>query len=1459
MLFHEVSEPRARTYFRQAAFSIEGDFDPQCCSAAWNALMRRHELLRSVFDYESTSHFLQLVLKERTLDFASEDLRGLDPAARESRIERYCTEDRARGFDLRRDCLMRIQVFRRAQHSFEMIWSHPHILLDGWSGSVLMAEFAHIYTALRKGRTWDLPPPPSYQGYVDAVAATSADEALTYWRGQLRGYERLASLPKAAGARRAPTPRPQEHVLSPGSERSILLERLAAGCGATVNTVMRAVWGVVLSRYNDCDDVVFGSVVSGRHVDAPGVERLVGMVINTVPVRVRTVAGEGFVSLVRRLQYDMVQAIPHDHVALAAVQGSSALPAGLLDHLLVFENYPAADALHNGSSSGLGFHVTSVRTREQANYAFGIVVHPGECLSMSFPYDANVHTRGQMVQLEQQLLAVIDQVIADRDIPVECLEILPAVERDELEHRATGPELPRATGQSLIDLWQAQVDAAPGRIALEFAGEQLTYSQLDEWANTVASDLECRYSPRLEEPIGVLATRGMGRVAALLGILKLGAVYLPLSPGLPAERIHHMLHDAGCRVVLTDGAGQAAIEAVRPGLALVIPRRVAAPEWSADRSHRSSQAAYIIYTSGSTGRPKGVVVEHGGFVNMILEQINGFGVTERDRVLQFASCSFDASLSEIFMALLTGATLVLIDEETMRDGDGLRAYLSERKISVVTLPPSYLRTLERATLPSLRVLITAGEPAHRADALHYATRLRYFNAYGPTEVSVCASFHEVRADAEYPFGIPIGRPLANTTMRILDRAGRLMPRGAVGEICIGGRGLARGYQNSPELTAEKFVRSPFAGEDRLYRTGDTGLMLEDGNILYLGRRDAQVKLNGFRIELGEIESVLRAFPGVRDAAATVHVVAAEQRQLAAYVVGEAVDLAALQRHLGAVLPSQMAPRTLSRLAHLPRTIAGKIDRRALPVPDLAAPYLNRAPASAAERVVAAALQDVLGCPNVGAYDSFRALGGDSLTAIKVVNRLRRLGLSIAIQQVLRLDRVAAIAEFVRDAARESEPVRGTLPLTPIQRAFFSDRSAPLGHFNHAVLLASAEPLQESAVQAAIDILWRHHDALRQRFPDAGRRAEGEIMDPDLPPRTRFVDLCGTANAWNVVRTDVERLHRSIDIESGPLLHVVCYRLAEGDHLLFVAHHLVTDAVSWRFLVEDLITAYGQSQCGAPVQLPAKTTSYQAWARALVAYGTSEALQREAPFWQEVERSRVHPLPVDGTRIPHHYGQTATISLRRPAFGGIADSTMQAVLLAALARARAAWDGRDATRVMLTSHGRIAPMPDIDVTRTVGWFSAEFPFVLINPGRRDILYDAEAIEHELAKIPGRGIGYGVLRWLTSGGLATHAQPDVSVNYVGRSEQRSWAGFAISERLSGYSVGALPRTSLLELEAMLDGGSLKVSICYCPAIHHPETVAALGALLGTELQAAFADLTARDRKPNDDCILTHFASK
>jgi non-ribosomal peptide synthase protein (TIGR01720 family) len=775
---------------------------------------------------------------------------------------------------------------------------------------------------------------------------------------------------------------------------------------------------------------------------------------------------------------------------------------------------------------------------------------------------------------------------------------------------------------------------------------------------------------------------------------------------------------------------------------------------------------------------------------------------------------------------------------------------------VVTLPPSYLRTLEGATLPSLRVLITAGEPAHRADALHYATSLRYFNAYGPTEVSVCACFHEVRADAEYPAGIPIGSPLANTTIRILDRAGRLMPRGAVGEICIGGRGLARGYQNSPELTEEKFVRSPFAGEDRLYRTGDTGLMLEDGNILYLGRRDAQVKLNGFRIELGEIESVLRACPGVCDAAATVHTVAGEHRQLSAYVVGEAVDLDALHRHLSAVLPSHMVPPTLSRLAHLPRTIAGKIDRRALPVPDFAAPSLNRAPASAAERAVAAALQDVLGRANVGAHDSFRALGGDSLSAIKVVNRLRRIGLSIAIQQLLRLDRVAAIAEFVRDTGRESEPVRGTLPLTPIQRAFFSGRSAPLGHFNHAVLLASVEPLRESAVQAAIDILWQHHDALRQRFPDAGRSAEAEIMDPDLPPRTRFVDLCGTANAWNVVRTDVERLHRSIDIESGPLLHVVCYRLAEGDHLLFVAHHLVTDAVSWRVLLEDIITAYGQSQCGAPVRLPPKTTSYQTWARALVAYGTSDALQREAPFWQEVERSRVHPLPADGARIPHHYGQTATIGLRSPAFGGITDSTMQAVLLAALARARAAWDGRDATRVMLTSHGRIAPMPDIDVTRTVGWFSAEFPFVLINPGRRDILYDAEAIEHQLAKIPRCGIGYGVLRWLTSGELTMHAQPDVSVNYAGRSEQRSWAGFDISERLPGSSVGALPRTSLLELEAVIAGGLLEMSLRYCPAIHHPETMAALGASLGSELRAAFAALKTRDRNEHNDSIQTYF---
>ena len=643
---------------------------------------------------------------------------------------------------------------------------------------------------------------------------------------------------------------------------------MAARNGVTTATVLHSLWGILLGRYNDTDDVVFGSVVSGRPPEVAGVERMVGLFLNTIPVRVRMKPAATFAGLLQEVQRTGMENMRHDHLQLAEVQAESAMKRGLFDHVLVFENYP-----DNAAACGAGFVVTSVETREHVNYDFGVLILPGTPFRIQFNYNGRAYSAGQMERIEMHFRTLLDQVLRNDRVPLDDLDILTPSEQTV----AMGPRVP-CPSTTLAGLWEAQVARTPDHTALSFDERSWSYREVNERANQVAHALRTRLALQVEDRVGVLMERGEWRVIALLGILKAGGAYCPISSTCPDERLRFLLDDSGCRAVIADAAGVRRVNSLRAGIGVDVEECRTGPVHNPPLVCGAANLAYLIYTSGSTGLPKGVLIEHGGFVNMILDQIRSFGVTPADRVLQFASSSFDASLSEIFMALAAGARLVLIGEHTRLDGNLFQTCMRTERISVVTLPPSYLRALEQPEFPDLRLLITAGEPADAADVRHYSTRLRYFNAYGPTEASVCASFHEVRSEDTGSAAIPIGRPVSNSCIRLLDRRLRPVPVGVPGEICIEGPGLARGYLNRPELTRSQFVRAPSGGA-RLYRTGDLGCQREDGQIVCLGRTDTQVKFHGFRVELGEIESVLRDYPGIGQAAVTLYSDAEGRREV----------------------------------------------------------------------------------------------------------------------------------------------------------------------------------------------------------------------------------------------------------------------------------------------------------------------------------------------------------------------------------------------------------------------------------------------------------------------------------------------------------------------------------------------------------------------------------------------------
>ncbi|HMB30493.1 MAG TPA: amino acid adenylation domain-containing protein, partial [Desulfohalobiaceae bacterium] len=722
----------------------------------------------------------------------------------------------------------------------------------------------------------------------------------------------------------------------------------------------------------------------------------------------------------------------------------------------------------------------------QVNYSFGILVHPGKELLITFNYDKQRHDHIQMQYMEGHWRSLLGLVIENPSICINDLEILSEREKDNVLHRFQGDTVEYPQEKTLVDLWQKQAEKTPDRMALSFEGNFLTYEELDQRSTVLANQLQHQCGIQLGDHIGLLMDRGIDLIVSLLGIMKAGGVYIPIDPSYPSERIEFIIQDAKCNLLIVENETDKKVHKYESGQILDIQD----VDWTTDKRqevHASSRnVAYMIYTSGSTGQPKGVMIEHRGFINMIQEQIRAFGLSEKDRVLQFASCGFDASLSEVFMALLSGACLVLVPEETIRDVQLLGSFLSRQAITVATFPPSYLRAINQMEIPGLRVMITAGETMIVGDARFYASRLRYFNAYGPTEASVCATYHEVEAEEIGNGPVAIGRPLVNTKIFILDSMLRPVPIGVIGELCIAGPGLASGYWNRLEENKKRFVRHPLANGEKLYRTGDLGRWLHTGCIEFLGRMDSQVKINGYRIEMAEVEKHIRGCPGVEQAVVQVMEQEGRDKSLVAYIVlSSRVKIDKLRTELRKFLPEFMVPKDIVFLDELPLTPNQKVDKSQLPDPRNIASegqgYI--APRDLNEEQLAGIWEEVLGRRPVGIYNSFFDKGGHSLLAIQLVGRMEKAGFSIPLKVLYEYPTIAQVIEHANNNAQEhkSPIVSGTFHLTPVQRCFFQSRDEEHHHFNHYVLLKSIETVDADSLAKALYALWLHHDGLRSRF------------------------------------------------------------------------------------------------------------------------------------------------------------------------------------------------------------------------------------------------------------------------------------------------------------------------------------------------------------------------------------------
>ncbi|GAA6615349.1 amino acid adenylation domain-containing protein [Scytonema sp. NUACC26] len=1042
MLFHTLYAPDSGVYCQQLNCSLTGTLNVEAFKAAWQQVVARHVILRTAFIWERKDVPLQVVYRQVKLPIEIHSWLGLSPQEQQQQLQDFLESDRDRGFQLDKAPLMRLSLIQMSDEVYQFIWSYHHIILDGWSLPLVFTEVLGRYEALSEGQELQLPPTRSYREYIAWLQKQNMAVAEQFWRQTLQGVT-------------TPTPlvvdKPH-HSLSGSQSYSKQIVTLSSAATAelvsfarqhqlTLNTLVQAAWAILLWRYSG-DDVVFGVTVSGRSPAILGVESIVGIFINTLPMRVELSAEDTVLPKLKQIHKQQVEMSTYEYTPLVEIQGMSDVPRGLplFESIVVFENYPVDAALQEHAQK---LHISDVCAFERTNYPLTIEAQPGVELSLRFVYDTQRFDTATVTRMMGHFQTLLEGIVTNPEQRLADLPLLNVSERQQLLMKWNDTQSDYPQDKCIHQLFEKQVELTPNAVALVYQNEQLSYRELNTRANQLAHYLQS-LGVGPEVLVGICVERSLEMIVGLLGILKAGGAYVPLDPTYPQERLEFMLHDSQIKVLLT-----------LQGLVVQLPHKMQIvhldADWEAIEQNSTENPivgatpknlAYVIYTSGSTGKPKGVMIPHQSLVNFTQSATVEYRLNQHDRILQFASISFDAAAEEIYPCLTCGGTLVLRTQEMLSSVLQFLQQCKDLELTVLDLPTAYwhqicsdLASADLALPDSLRLVIIGGERALPQAVKIWQERVgtipELINTYGPTEATVVTTLCKLSGKSTEldEQEVPIGRPIGNAKVYVLDRNLQPVPIGVPGELHIGGTSLAWGYLNRPDLTAEKFIGNPFSDQlgTRLYKTGDLARYLPDGNIEFIGRIDHQVKIRGFRIELLEIEAVLAQHPSVKQVLAIAREDVPGDKRLVAYIVHhqeQVPKVSELRSLLKAKLPDYMVPSAFVMLEAMPLTPNGKVNRQALPAPDTLRPDLEAtfvAPRTSTEEVMAQIWTQVLRLERVGVNDNFYDLGGHSLTTTQLLFRVQNtFTVVLPLHALLETPTVAGMAQAI-DNIRESKP------------------------------------------------------------------------------------------------------------------------------------------------------------------------------------------------------------------------------------------------------------------------------------------------------------------------------------------------------------------------------------------------------------------------------------------------------
>jgi len=1477
-------EPDSPLYNISDAIRLQGQLNLAALEQSFNEILRRHEVLRTNFKtVEGQPVAVVSSVKPQLLSII--DLKELPSAQREIKVRQLVQAEAQQPFDLENDTLLRVKLLRLDQQEYVTLLSMHHIVSDAWSIDVLLRELVTLYQAFCSGQPSPLAELPIQ--YIDFAAwqrqwltGEILESQLSYWRQQLEGAPPVLELPSDRPRRAVQSFQGASHSFELSLELSVALKTLSQQEGSTLFMTLLAAFKTLLHHYTGSSDIVVGSPIANRNHSE--IEGLIGFFVNTLVLRTNLGANPSFRELLRQVREIALGAYAHQDVPFEQLV-EKLQPRRDLSHTPLFQ---VMFGLQNTQRSEIelpGLILSSLQSDSgTAKFDLGLeIIETTSGLTGIFEYNTDLFEANTIRRMAEHFQTLLAGIIANPEERLSKLPLLTKAEQNQLLVEWNDTKVEYRQNKCIHQLFEATVECTPdaialiarSAIALVFEEQQLTYRELNQRANQLAHYLQ-KLGIQPEMPVAICVERSLEMVIGLLGILKAGGAYVPIDPSYPQQRLAYILSNSQVPVLLTQkklvpklpehDAHVVCLDTEWEVISLestLNPLSVTRPE----------NLAYVIYTSGSTGTPKGVMIQHQSVVNFIQTAIDKYGLREGDRVLQFASISFDVAAEEIYPCLSCGGTLILCTDEMLGSGQTFVQKCRDLKLTVLDLPTAYwqqlvsdIATADLVVPESLRLVIIGGEQALAKQVETWQScvgdRQQLINAYGPTEATVETTIYKLPKLASTDKAsqrLPIGRPIHNVQVYILDKYLQQVPIGVVGELYISGAGLARGYLNRPDLTAEKIIPNHLGNEPgaRLYKTGDLVRYLQDGNIEFLGRIDNQVKVRGFRIELGELEAVINQHPAIQENVVVVREDEPGDKRIVAYLVTKqqaALSVSDLRSFLNKKLPEYMMPSVFMQIAALPLTPNVKVDKRALPLPNITRSELDKEfvpPQTPIEIKLAEIWSEILHVEQVGIYDNFFELGGDSILTIQIIAKANQAGIQLTPKQLFQHQNIAELAAACLTTittTAEQGLVTGAVPLAPIQQWFFEENFLQPHHYNQTVLLEVRQALDLKLLKQAVQHLLIHHDALRLKFEKTKFGWQQFHAQTDDTISFSLVDL-STLPAEEqklALEATASELQASLNLTQAPLIRVALFNFGaeKNNRLLLVIHHLVIDGVSWRILIEDLETVYKQLIRKEAIKLPSKTTSFKEWSKKISKYANSQTAQQELDYWLTKPWKKAASLPVDYPGGSNTVASACLVSVKL----SVEETTLllqevpatyrtqiNDVLLTALVQAFAQWTGEDLLLINLEGHGREDIFEDVDLSRTVGWFTSVFPVIL---DLREISSPGEAlkaVKEQLRAIPNRGVGYSILRYLSENietikSLRTLPQPEILFNYLGQFDQSfsesSLFDLAKESCGSTYSLQD-KRNELLDINAFVVNGQLQVDWTYSHDNHRQSTIEAL----------------------------------